>query len=303
VPKYDAFGREIGEETLQGLGETSKPAEDTDWERQRAEREAAWQNAEPAPRAEPVNAPSFPPGEGPAAEGPAEAVRPDAEQRRALAAQITTALKQAEAAKRAAPQFTTTRRKSTGRGCLVATVVFLSIIGLLIAGIVGFVSSVDVKSGSDSAVTVTPAEPAPKGLAGKSLVPAENFGPALRQIRAKGGGRLTNLRVAPERIDAQLLTPQGRLRSVQVKPGGALERFGPDSGPGFDTVNTIPFARINQTAPQRLARAGAERLKVPLSTLQYLVPTFSSGNLTWVAYFEHGRYVLGDARGRFERAF
>jgi hypothetical protein len=125
----------------------------------------------------------------------------------------------------------------------------------------------------------------------------------MREIRTNGGGRLTNLRVAPDRIDATLLTSEGRLRSVQVKPGGKLERFGSDSGPGFDQTSTIPFSRIRPGAPQRLARAGAERIGVKVSTLQYLVPTSFNGSLTWAAYFTRGRYVLGDALGRFQRKY
>jgi hypothetical protein len=144
---------------------------------------------------------------------------------------------------------------------------------------------------------------APKGLGAGSLVRPANFTAALTQIRTQGGGRLTHLRVAPERIDAQLLTRAGRLRSVQVKPGGKLERFGPDSGAGFDQSATIPFARLNPAAPQRLARAGAERIGVPVSTLQYLVPTKFNGSLMWAAYFTRGRYVLGDASGRFQRKY
>jgi hypothetical protein len=302
VPKYDAFGREIGEETLQGLGETSKPAWERDWEQERADREAAFQSAAEAPPA-PASpkaaeaAPAAP--EAPPAQ--ATSVRPDAEQRRALAAQITSALKQAEAAKRAQPQFTAPARKSAGRGCLVAMIVFISVAGLLVAGVVGLVSSVDVKSGG-SGITVKPSKPDPKGFDQGSLVREANVADALTQIQSEGG-KITNLRVAPERIDAQLLTPQGRLRSVEIRPGEELQRVSPDSGSGFDNTPTIPISRINPAAPQRLARAGAERLKVRVSTLQYAVPTLAANQLFWTAYFLHGRYVLGDARGRFRRAY
>ena len=153
------------------------------------------------------------------------------------------------------------RKRSAGRGCLIAFVVLLAILGGLTAAIVGLVNSVDVKTGGTSGpAKIIPdaikPKPAPKGLGAGSLVRQDNFTAALTQIRTKGGGRLTHLRVAPDRIDAQLLTGAGRLRSVQVKPGGTLERFGPDSGAGFDQSTTIPFARLNPAAPQRLARAG-----------------------------------------------
>jgi hypothetical protein len=90
---------------------------------------------------------------------------------------------------------------------------------------------------------------------------------------------------------------------VQVQPGGALERFGPDSGPGFDSSSTIRFARLRPGAPERLARQGAAKLHVPVSTLQYVVPSLFGGTLTWAAYFKHARYVIGDAAGRWQRSY
>jgi hypothetical protein len=87
-----------------------------------------------------------------------------------------------------------------------------------------------------------------------------------------------------------------------VQPGGELKRLGPDSGPGFDTTSTLPIARLNPRAPQRLARRGAAKLHVPVSTLQYLVPNRLSGKIAWFAYFEHARYVMGDAAGRYQRS-
>ena len=45
MPKYDAFGREIGEDTLQGLG--GSPARpDSAWEERTEREEATWQAAE-----------------------------------------------------------------------------------------------------------------------------------------------------------------------------------------------------------------------------------------------------------------
>ena len=90
---------------------------------------------------------------------------------------------------------------------------------------------------------------------------------------------------------------------MQVKPGGKPEQLGPDSGSGFDSASTIPFSRLDPGAPQRLARRGARKLGVPVSTLQYVVPSVFSGKLRWAAYFERSRYVLGDARGRYQRSY
>jgi hypothetical protein len=178
-----------------------------------------------------------------------------------------------------------------------------------VAGLVFLIGHATVKTTTDEIrraipTTVAPPStaPAPRGLGRRSLVRKANFAAAIRRL-SSSELRLDHLRVAPERIDATLLTRGGRLRSVQIKPGGALERFGPDSGPGFDQVGTMPFGRLNAAAPQRLARQGAAKLHVAVSTLQYLVPTDSGGSLTWVAYFLHGRYVLGDAAGRWQRSY
>jgi hypothetical protein len=318
VPKYDAFGREIGEDTLQGLGGSPTPAPaESAWETRTERDEATWQAAEQvevarqqaAADAADVQAERTEDARQDAAGASRYTATPDEAQRTAHASQLSGVLSQAAAARTSAgtPSIGV-RKRSAGKGCLIAFGVLLTILGVLTAAIVGLVNSVDVKTGgvSGPAKIIPDAikpKPAPKGLGAGSLVRQDNFTAALTQIRTKGGGRLTHLRVAPDRIDAQLLTRAGRLRSVQVKPGGTLERFGPDSGAGFDQSTTIPFARLNPAAPQRLARAGAERIGVPVATLQYLVPTKFNGRLMWAAYFTRGRYVLGDASGRFQRKY
>ena len=320
MPKYDAFGREIGEDTLQGLGGSPTPAPaESAWETRTERDEATWQAAEQvevarqqaAADAADVQAERTEDARQDAAGASRYTATPQPSdaQRTALAAQRSGVLSQAAAARTSAgtPSIGV-RKRSTGRGCLIAVVVLLAILGGLTAAIVGLVNSVDVQTGGTSGGTKIIPEaikpkPAPKGLAAGSLVRLDSFAAAMKEIRTKGGGRLTNLRVAPDRIDATLLTSAGRLRSVQVKPGGKLERFGPDSGPGFDQSSTIPFARIKPAAPQRLARAGAERIGVKVATLQYLVPTNFNGSIMWAAYFTRGRYVLGDASGRFQRKY
>ena len=183
-------------------------------------------------------------------------------------------------------------------------VVVVVMAGLAVAGGVLLVGSVSTggSSGTIRIPNVKPPAAAPRGLGARSLVRKANFAAALRRMSGSEL-RLTNLHLAPDRIDAQLLTRGGRLRPVQVQPGGGLERLGPDSGSGFDSTRTIPFARLRPGAPARLARQGAAKLHVPVSTLQYLVPTLFSGTLTWAAYFKHARYVIGDASGRWQRNY
>lgn len=271
MTKYDAFGREIGEDTLGGLGRKPEPAE-----------------------AEPVTAPPEPESAHEAA------VRQEMLQRLGGA---MSGVATARAA--AAPSVVAKRRSRAGVGCLISLVLLLAIAGGGVALVLLSVGSA-VRSGGTLTVkrpSLPRARPAPKGLATGSLVRPAAFEAALRSLRAAELGRLTSLRVAPERIDAQLLTSGGRLRSVQLRPGEKLDTLGPASGPGFDTTPTIPFARLDPTAPARLARRGAAKLRQRTTDLQYLVPTRSGATVTWGAYFLRGRYVLGDAAGRYERSY
>ena len=147
----------------------------------------------------------------------------------------------------------------------------------------------------------SPATPDPTGLDQGSLLRAPAFASAMRRIRGRDIGKLENLRVAPARINATLLTPRTTLVSVQVSPGGRFQQFS-ESGEGFGgATETIPFDRLERRAPQRLARAAAERLGRPVSRVDYLVPSISDGKITWAVYFRGGAIFLGDARGRVIR--
>ena len=296
VAKYDAFGREIGEDTLGGLGsgasEDAAPVSDVSEDGFAGLDSGA--TAEPAPAA-PAPSPlrvepqAYTPPPQPQPQPQPHAQRPS----------ITIPLH---------PQ----RRRRSGRGVFVVLFVIFIFIATLVVGAVAIFNTVDdateaVRVGIEDSLKVAPVNPAkpavaPKGIAGRSLVRKANFAAALAKLRSSEL-RLTHLRLAPERIDVQLLTRGGRLRSQQVQPGGAIKQFGSDSGPGFDQTRTIPFARLKPGAPQRLARRGAAKLGVRVSTLQYLVPTLFSGRITWVAYFKRGRYVLGDAAGRYQRSY
>ena len=283
VPTYDAFGREIGEDTLSGLGSGASG-------RTTPEAEAV-----PMEAGSPLRAPEEPAAAAPPTftAGPAQPQPQSKPERPSVSIPLRPPRK----------------RRRRGVGFIVLFVVFIFLAPLLVGGLVIF-SAVDgateaVRDGIKTIATPetaeAPAKP-PKGVRGRSLVRRDHFAAALAKL-SSSELRLTNLRLAPERIDAQLLTRAGRLRSVQVQPGGEIERFGPDSGAGFDNTPTLPFARLDPRAPQRLARRGAAKLRVPVSTLQYLVPTLFSGQVRWAAYFQRGRYVLGDAAGRYQRSY
>lgn len=140
----------------------------------------------------------------------------------------------------------------------------------------------------------------PRGVGRGSLLRPFAFGAAIKRLRNGGYGQLTNLRVAPERIDATLLTKGGALRHVQIVPGGALRQFGTATG-GFRGVPTMSLAGINAGAPQRLTRSAAERLGVAPSRVNYLVYTRFGGITQWNVYFTGGQIFSADASGRITR--
>lgn len=167
--------------------------------------------------------------------------------------------------------------------------------------------SQEVPSGAEQP-TPPPPNPAraavptnPRGVGRGSLLRPYAFGAAIKRLRSSGLGRLANLRVAPERIDATLLTKAGSLRHVQIVPGGTLRKFGSAGATGFSGVPTMSLAGIDAGAPQRLTRSAAERLRVPASRVNYLVYTQVAGAGQWGVYFTGGQIVLGDAQGRITR--
>ncbi len=184
----------------------------------------------------------------------------------------------------------------------IAAVVGLNVVAALL------IDTATVEQSSEPAVATkapdardVPASdaPAPVGLQERSLLLRGNLAPALQRLRTSGLGRLYSLRLAPERIDAQLLTKSGRLRFVQLRHDGELRRLSL-SGPGFNRLQTIPFARVDASAPARLARSAAGRSRRPVSQVNYLVfsNVITSG---WSVYMKSGASFRGDVRGAIVR--
>lgn len=146
-----------------------------------------------------------------------------------------------------------------------------------------------------------PDEP-PVGLQRGSLLLRANFATVLAKMRTGRYGRLVNLRVAPERIDAQFVTKGGRMRSVQFQPGGEERDFG-TSGPGFTGARTMTIASIDPAAPFRAARSAAGRLRKPVTQVNYLVYTDVFAGQPWGVYFKGGQYFRADGRGTITRRF
>ena len=248
VPEYDAFGREIGEDTLQ-----------------------SWRQGSGAPPPEPA---------------PAEPQQPP---RHARPQRVVF------------PSGFRPRRRRRGVRIIVL-LVFLWILFNVISGIADRVDDVASTITIPSPNLVDPPRPAepPAGLDAGSLLRPAAFQRALAQIRRRGGGKLENLRVAPERIDATLITGRGTLVNVQVSATEGYRRFS-ESGPGFSASDTVPFGKLDARIPQKVTRAAAGRLGGPVGQINYLVPSLSDGKVVWGAYFKTGAIFIADARGRIIR--
>jgi hypothetical protein len=293
VTERDPFGRLPGENTLAGLG---VPSGDLEFE-----------SAEPVPAA---------------AEPVAEAARPAAaREERAAPSRSELAKRRSSESRRSAQQVQAADPQVIKRVARVMKLVFFLFV-LVTIGSVGLVvfsagTSVkdriaelpsptqaleDVGKSLDEALEGAGRPPAaePRGISGRSLLARRNLRPALRRLATSGLGRLKALSIRPERIDAQLLTKGGRLRSVQLTSNGELRKLSL-SGAGFAQVSTIAFSRLDPAAPSRLARSAAGRSKKPVSQVGYVVPLVLGSEVSWSVFMRDGRGFVGDARGRIIR--
>ena len=187
---------------------------------------------------------------------------------------------------------------------LAIIVVILSSLGALMSfsgSVVDSVSDLPDRVGLPQEGT-SAGEPAaePVGLGEGSMLLRRNLEPALRRMRTSGLGRLKSLSIRPARVDAQLLTKDGRLRSVQQRFDGKLTSFSL-SGPGFGALGTIPFARADPAVPARLARRAAERVGRRVSQVDYVVLVESGPESVWTIVMKGGGQFIADARGRITR--
>lgn len=135
--------------------------------------------------------------------------------------------------------------------------------------------------------------PAPETRQGSLLGPAMLSG-AIRAMRVREFGRPVSLRVAADRVDAQLITAKGLLRTVQIRAGGKPRELNATQvGP----VPSMPWSAVDPAAPRRLVKAATEREKRPAADVDYLV-LLSLDKPTWGLFFKGGTHYQGDAAGR-----
>jgi hypothetical protein len=252
MAERDAFGREAGEDTLAAMGWGTGPAQ-----------------------AQPMSTPAPAP------------VRPEPEPARAVVAAPTPPVPEAPPVQvapppRPAPPRPVTiglrrrRRRGTGFGFLIVLMLVLAGVG---AGLFSVAHDAvdDIQGAIDQA---TPSRPAP----GQSLFIPTALKAALAKLPP---GSLQGLRVAPERIDAQVFS-NGRLHAVQVTSGGRVT--------DVKTAVAVrqPKLRVDPQGPRRAARAAAKQAGRSVGQVSYLV----LGPTGWDLFFADGRHYSAGRSGR-----
>lgn len=266
MPERDAFGREIGEDSLQGL---------------------RGEDAAPPPAAKPAPAPATPPAPAPATPPAPTPARPPS-----------------------SPTFPTRRRSGPGLWRVVPVVIVVAVAGVIIASASHTVSSVTHAfkgiTVPDFHVPPPPRPPvpgpAPTGLTGRSMLRPDNLRHAISQLRSGPGARLKFLRVAPDRVDAQLVASADRLELLQVTPDSDEPTRVAVSSGSLPVSDTLPLGAVDPAAPARLIRTAARRAHVRPGSAQYAVLLPLAGKPRWtVVLGEGGGQWLGDARGRVQQ--
>jgi len=294
MPKYDAFGREIGEDTLAGLGgdpgstpqPTPSPVPADGWS------EPSGRDEAPAPAV--FSGGSEVPIAPPPAQEPASFTIPG---------QIPVAGRPKK-----------TRRGTSGLGCLIGLVVLAAVIAGPIIAIVAIVGetadTIDtvrdgIRDAQDGITATTEpgqeALPPPSGITGRSMLAPATLGKAMQALQQQDG-RLGGITIWPERVGVDLVAERDVYRNVTLWHDGRLDAGDPiDVGIARDIIG---WDRIDPVVPRRMVVRSAKRLGIPPSRIDYVsgqFDVFDDEPLRWLAYFKGGQIMQGDENGRPER--
>jgi hypothetical protein len=268
----DAFGREKGEDSLKQMG----------WI---ASGRAAW---EP---------PAVEPGDPLAKPEPAtdvfaagEAVAPFSRKPRAALTEPEPSAAEALPAPEQPPRPTWTRRRRSRGPSLAKLIVLIAILG---AGAIGLGKAADAGRNAvdgvrgqidDTIHSITSPQPVSPSSS-RSLLRAGPLKDALAKLPS---GRLVSLRVAAERIDAQVIAG-GKRHIVQVRADGSKTDVSVPAAPKEATLH------VNSQAPMRIARTAARRSRLAVAKVDYLV----LGGDGWLLFFKGGEpHYRASASGR-----
>ena len=181
-------------------------------------------------------------------------------------------------------------RRRGGFGCLVGLIILLAIAAVPIIAVVSLVGSAgdtfdEITDVLDSAPERSPRSPRrreppapakpPSGLARRVDGRAGELRQGAEAAGEGGPGRVTYIRLSPDRVDAQLVkgsrqrSASGELRGrADPRPGDRAARR---------RLGTVAFSEIDRSAPARLVRGSAARYGVREKGINYLVLSADPG--------------------------
>ena len=291
MPKYDAFGREIGEDTLAGLGgdPSSQPRPAP-----APEPADGWSQAPAEPAAEPVRSAS-----------PSEAPIAPPQQPRPAPFSIPGQIPVTGRPKR-------TRNVFGGLGCLFSLLVVgivIAVPAFVVISLVGDTANTidDVRDAFEDRqdeTTPPPVEevaPPPTGITGDSMMRPANLAAAIEVLRRQKGD-LGTLTLWPDRVNAELITRRDNETNVVLTYDGELRKGDPvDVGIPQDTID---WDLIDPAVPARFVKRAAERFDLNAARIDYVIgehDAFDDEPLRWLAYFKGGAIIEGNENGRPER--
>lgn len=174
----------------------------------------------------------------------------------------------------------------------VLALVFVAVMTLPFIGVFGGIW------GDDDIAGLGPAEV----YDGPSLIKRDRFGRALAKVKGIAGpeASLVAFRLAPDRIDALVRKSNGQRASIQVLADLTVRTF---DAAGSGGPRGLSLNRIRAAVPERIVRAGAERLRASRDDISYMVlssiPSLGGGGI-WSVFFTGGgaaRYVIADLDG------
>ena len=144
---------------------------------------------------------------------------------------------------------------------------------------------------SDRSVPSRTGAPGPRGLARGSLLRADAFRSAVRDLRraAPAGAQLSGLRVAADRVEAEVVAG-GRVLKLRRTWNGKAKVISRAPADELQTA-IVTFASLDRAAPQRIAVAAARATDQRPRDVDYLVLIDAAG-LRWNAFMAGGKGQL-----------
>jgi hypothetical protein len=186
------------------------------------------------------------------------------------------------------PAMVRLRRRRRARGVIVPLV----LIGIAALAVGGATTALLAGSGAiddfqsavrDATASAVPAE-TPAGVESGSLLRPAALKTAIAKLPSR---QIQSLRVAPERIDAQVLV-KGKMHVVQVRADGTVSDVATPVG------GSLKRLRVDTGAPNRIVRTAAKRAGRSPARVSYLVLLGDE----WQLFFDDGLHYSASASGR-----